>query len=91
MDFNEVIDLDKKSKKAFLIFKVVFKKNMFIELKFYDKWRSRVNAHMFGDNLAVLVNGFPIQKISIQKGVKQDDSIAHFFYWFWQRSLVFLF
>lgn len=39
-----------------------------------------MRAFLFASNHVVLVNGFPTQDISIQKGLKQEDALTHFLF-----------
>lgn len=45
----------------------IFFKYMMIKLSLIEKWRSWMKARVFVGNLAVLVNEFPTQEISIQR------------------------
>lgn len=78
---NELVDLDKKSKKYCLIFKLDFEKSynsvswsflnyMFSKFGFNDKLRGRIPACVFFSSLTILVNGFPTQETSIQMRLK---------------------
>ncbi|XP_058726932.1 uncharacterized protein LOC131598334 [Vicia villosa] len=88
---NGLVDLVKRSKKFFLLFKVVFKKAydfvswsfldyMLYTFGFNDKWRSWIRVYVFSDNLTILVNGCPTHRISIQKVLKQGDLLATFLF-----------
>lgn len=91
IDVNELVDLDKKSRKCFFIFKVDFRKAYdSVSWSFQDytlsifgfnyKWRSWIRACVFSGNLEILVNGFPNQEIRIQRGLKQGDPLSPFFF-----------
>lgn len=83
---NELVDLAKKTKKECFIFKVDFKKGYdliswsFLDyiLSFYQMARWDMCLY-FSSNLAILVNGFPTEVISIQRGLKQGDPLSLFF------------
>lgn len=88
---NSLVDLTKKNKKPCFIFKVDFEKGYdpiswsfldctLFKFSFNDKWRNWIHAHVFFGNLAVLVNGYSIQEISIQRGLKQGDPLAPFLF-----------
>lgn len=75
---KELVDLAKKTKKSFFIFKMDFDKvydlvswtfmdYMLSLFGFNDKWRLNLCLVFLG-NLAVLVNGFLTQEIIIQMG-----------------------
>lgn len=83
------MDLVKKSKKYFILYKVDFEKACdsvswyFLDymLSIFgsnDKWWSWIRACMFSGNLEVLINGFLTQEINIQRGLKQGGGLAPF-------------
>lgn len=51
---------------------------MLSRFDFNDKWGGLICVCVFSSNRVVLVNGCSIQEISIQRGLKQGDSLAHF-------------
>lgn len=88
---NELVDLAKNSKKNCFMFKVDFQKVYnSVSSSFMDymlsrfglniKWTGLICAYVFTSNLTVLVNDFPTQEISIQKGLKQGDPLAPFLF-----------
>lgn len=87
---NEVLYLVKVSERECFMFKVDFKEDyysislsfldyMLWRIEFYGKWREWITTFIFSWSLSILVNGFPIEDISIQKGLKQGDPLALFF------------
>lgn len=88
---NEEINLDKRYKKACLIFKIDFEKvydsvnwnfldYMLTKYGLCEKCRSWMRACMFSSNFTVLVNGCPTQEISIQRGLNHRDPLIPFMF-----------
>lgn len=89
---NEVMDEVKKDKKQqCLIFKVDFEKAydsmrwkflyyMLSRLGFCDLWIKWIKGCLESASLSVLVIGSPSEKIVMQKGLHQGDSLAPFLY-----------
>jgi hypothetical protein len=84
---NEVIDYARKVGKDCLIVKVDFEKAydsvdwdfldyMLGRFGFSQKWRKWMKACVGAGNLSVLVNGNPTDEFSINRGLKQGDSLA---------------
>ena len=88
---NEVVDLEKRSKKECMIFKVDFEKAYdsvnwgFLEyvmriVGLCDKWVAWMRACIFCGNMFILINESPTEKISVKRGLKQGDSLAPFLF-----------
>ena len=90
---NKVVDMDKKVKALMLDFKRWFWKGLwlggfeFLEHKlrrvgFCNKWVEGMKACVFRSNMYILVSGCHTEELSIQRGLKQCDPLAPFFF-FW--------
>lgn len=90
MVINEVIDLAKRRKRECLILKVNFEKEydsadygfleyMMRRMILYEKCVKWMKACVCGGNVSILVNGISTEEVSIKKGLKQGDPLAHFF------------
>lgn len=88
---NWEIDLDKRYNKACLIFKLDFEKvydwvnwnfldYMLTKYGLCEKCRSWIRACMFSSNCTVLVNGYPTQEISIQRGLNHGYPLTPFMF-----------
>lgn len=88
---NELVDLAKKNKNLCLLLKFDFEKAydsvscffldyMIYRFGFNDKWRCLIHACVFSCNFVVLVNGYLIQEVSIQRELKQGEPLAPFLF-----------
>lgn len=93
---NGVINQEKRSKKEYFIFKVVFEKAyksvswsfqdyMLMIFGFSFKWISWIIVCFFFGNLAVLVNGSPTPEIKIQRGLKQGAPLIPSLFSLWVK------
>ena len=96
---NELVDYAKKVKKDCLIFKVDFEKAydsvdwvfleyMMVRVGMCEKWVAWMKACVFGGSMSILVNGSPTEEINIQRGLKQGDPLAPFYFCWLRRALV---
>lgn len=88
---KEVLDYVKVSKQECLIFKVDFEKaHDSISWSFFDymmwrfgfdvRWMACIHDWVFSRIISILKNGLSIEKISIQKSLKQVDPLAAFLF-----------
>ncbi|GJY76103.1 putative RNA-directed DNA polymerase [Tanacetum coccineum] len=88
---NETVELLRKKKDRALVFKVDFKKAYdSINWKFLDdimkcmgfgsKWCKWVENCLNPGSMSVLVNGSPTEEFSLERGVRQGDSLSPFLF-----------
>jgi hypothetical protein len=88
---NEVVDLAKRRKKDYVIFKVDFEKAyhsvswsfldyMLRRVGFGERRRAWKKVCVCNRKLSVLVNGSPTEDVNISRGLKQGDPLSPFLF-----------